>query len=843
MSTETKRPTSRGRRAGLAQQKADAVASAIRNAIVKYADTIRGGRRGGRDGVISGLRRSGRVVPSSQKILQYIKNPAFGEVFNRLVRGYREAGQQVPRSATELRDSFQSWLLNEMTNRGGANVIPGVFVGAIASTPTIEVVGEEKKEREVKEQQEEEEGYGEPPPIPQEGVRLIPEVGAGIVRGRGGTRVPVSRPRLVRQTAIASTRRREEKAPPAVDNAQEIVEEATGEGAGSFDISLSGDQMRYLDESLRGTMAPAALNILREQYKRKRFSLPQAIIGVGAMIGGRFLETLSGVPGLGMVAFPAIKQGFTELVGRTGGAISNQFRITPEGRVQAVSPVDRTPSSALVSIRGANTNLLYNAQRAGTIPDDFFRRYLDIYAHEFGNLRPTRQQHELETKVSLEMLQYLESKRFQTDDDEQRANSLDGFLNRVQESRQSVGATEIGDLMRTAGLSPLEVESAMMDIYRDVKDNPNIVADQRRLVETLTGTINELPTTEENKQRIRIGMVRIINRAIAHNEAKIEEKEEEYTPHADVEEEKIVMRDEPSRVSRYLTGIANSDIVRAAVDRINPLYITAGALTGTVGGAYRARNRRYRYGLMDVLYNLIGGGALGAIGGGLAGLTIQAANTALGGLFGIEIPAVVGDYIPSFVAAGVPGVSASGILEKSIIPPTLEKQEQEDQKAGKNRGVGTLRPKFIVPSVDILEPTKQEQEADFDEFAAFDYVQVSSEGGYGTIKDNVLKAQHFREEQLRYGGAGVNMPNVYGKYPPFDTKEEEKLLMPLSVIPEMSFPKQEYDLGRYDVNDKRGYDWNGDTLAVEMLNPYRFGTRVEQNAYTMPTSILYSVVP
>jgi hypothetical protein len=314
MSEQKRRPASR--RAGYAKYKADLISAGITKAIIKIAERLRQ-LGGSQEGVIESLRKSRRVIPSGQAILRFVRSEAFDEQFARLTASVRDtlgAREFDTLPKKELRDAVENNLLNRMLQEGANNVIDDVFVvSPISNTPiiTVEEITEEKKveekepagaglgltaeeKKQTREQKEsalrratinrilersaertreqlealsDEEldriygevltSYGAPPPIPEGKVRLIPEVGAGIVRGRRGTRVPV-RPTLVRQEA---------KVPPPVDNAVEIVQEATEPL--TIGLNLTPIQQREIKRDLSTVIDNRALLALAHCYSRR----------------------------------------------------------------------------------------------------------------------------------------------------------------------------------------------------------------------------------------------------------------------------------------------------------------------------------------------------------------------------------------------------------------------------------------------------------------------------------------------------------------------------------------------------------------------------------------------
>ena len=236
---------------------------------------------------------------------------------------------------------------------------------------------------------------------------------------------------------------------------------------------------------------------------------------------------------------------------------------------------------------------------------------------------------------------------------------------------------------------------------------------------------------------------------------------------------------------------------------------------------------------------LVAGGIAAARGTGLQA-SLQAGVT--GAVTGAGVGAGVGTLgalsgaasaIPAIVAGVAAGVQ-QGLTTKPIMPPpdTLKiiQQEQQSKK-------GTLRPKFIVPSTSILEKSQSEIQADFDEFAMFDFVIPSSEGTEGNNKNNPLKRSDYLSHQLRLNGGGIEVDVPLGELDlPTKTTINEVMVGP--ELPEMTFENSVYNLSEFEVTP---YDPNDDRLQIEALNPYKYYSRVEP--FDISRSVLYSKVP
>lgn len=221
--------------------------------------------------------------------------------------------------------------------------------------------------------------------------------------------------------------------------------------------------------------------------------------------------------------------------------------------------------------------------------------------------------------------------------------------------------------------------------------------------------------------------------------------------------------------------------------------------------------------------------AIGAAGkGALVGAGVGGAGGVVSALSGMTsaIPAIVGA-----VSAGV----EKGLTTNPIIPPPEEPEviQQQSQASGK----GTLRPKFIVPSVDILSKTDSEIQGDFDEYSMFDFVIPSIEGADGTIKTNPLKRADYLSEQLMLKGGGIDQDVPFGELDLPSNSQISEIKIG-AEIPEMVFMDSEYNLDAFEVLP---YDPNDDRLQIEALNPYRYYSRVVPE--DIRKSILYGKVP
>ena len=173
------------------------------------------------------------------------------------------------------------------------------------------------------------------------------------------------------------------------------------------------------------------------------------------------------------------------------------------------------------------------------------------------------------------------------------------------------------------------------------------------------------------------------------------------------------------------------------------------------------------------------------------------------------------------------------------------------------RGAGILKPKFIMPSVNILNRSDQEGYVDDLEFAMFDFVQ--DEGGNDPNGKNPLVKDQNITHALRYGGGGVTINSMFGEdlasYPAIFPKDKPDKLANSRIqefffgenrLPEMKFlysnefEAQEFNQSEFEVNE---YDVNNERTAISALSPYADFTNNQLLDQFIDSSILYGVVP
>ena len=255
-----------------------------------------------------------------------------------------------------------------------------------------------------------------------------------------------------------------------------------------------------------------------------------------------------------------------------------------------------------------------------------------------------------------------------------------------------------------------------------------------------------------------------------------------------------------------------------------------------------------------------GMGTLGAgVGVGVAagiGAIVGGATTGLGGAIGGAVGAGLGaaggagplGVGVGAVGGGVVGEVTERLLRKPVRLPadTLKVVQQED------KGSGTLRPKFIIPGVDILQPTDQQIQADINEWNMFDFVNPTSEGANGTAATNPLKLQGLQENEIRYRDAGVDVHPMFDDTLPFTNEQltEHFIGEQLPALPEMRFQENEEeffdDRGMPQLSlwgRNGGYNASSQANAIEIQSPFRNFTNVTQLDDDINKSVLYGSIP
>jgi len=236
----------------------------------------------------------------------------------------------------------------------------------------------------------------------------------------------------------------------------------------------------------------------------------------------------------------------------------------------------------------------------------------------------------------------------------------------------------------------------------------------------------------------------------------------------------------------------------------------------------------------------IAGGATSGLGGAIGG--------GLGGAAGAAVGAGIAGVAGGAVLGGIAGEVGERLLRKPVRLPadTLKVVQQED------KGTGKLRPKFIIPGIDILQPTDQQIQADINEWNMFDFVNPTSEGANGTAATNPLKLQGLQENEIRYRGAGVDVHPMFNDDLPFSNEQLTKYFIgePLPALPEMKFQQNEEeffdDRGAPQLSlwgRNGGYNASSQANAIEIQSPFRNFTNVTQLDEDINKSVLYGQIP
>jgi hypothetical protein len=183
--------------------------------------------------------------------------------------------------------------------------------------------------------------------------------------------------------------------------------------------------------------------------------------------------------------------------------------------------------------------------------------------------------------------------------------------------------------------------------------------------------------------------------------------------------------------------------------------------------------------------------------------------------------------------------------------PEVDVEETAERKRGggwhlNKENKGTLRPKFITPSVNVLQPSEQDIQADFDEWAIFDFVQpINNYGAEGNLNNNPLKRMARVEDETRFRNAGIDLQpalsSVFTNREVNDNQTQMALDMLPPLMPDTSNqPRQVYNVSEYEV---KSYDINNDRTAIEYQSPYDNMTPIVLTNDQIRRSVLYGRVP
>jgi hypothetical protein len=259
---------------------------------------------------------------------------------------------------------------------------------------------------------------------------------------------------------------------------------------------------------------------------------------------------------------------------------------------------------------------------------------------------------------------------------------------------------------------------------------------------------------------------------------------------------------------------------------------TAGAVGGGIAGVASG-------GKIGAVGRLLTGGARGGVAGVAGGLAGGAVGKRVGGEKGERVGQVVGGLGAGVYAGYVAGSKMAQVQEVPVEIPDQVVAQEEPLKSGS--GKGTLRPRFIIPTADILNKTDKEIQADLDEFSAFDYVIPSSEGTEGNISNNPLKRQAYIQNELILNGGGVDIPSQWGEEPMISEQEQKEQMIGDKLLPipelKMGVVDEDISVGFYTRMAQPNL-WNAGSIK---LDPLYYGfTRATDLNDNIVRSSLYS---
>ena len=241
---------------------------------------------------------------------------------------------------------------------------------------------------------------------------------------------------------------------------------------------------------------------------------------------------------------------------------------------------------------------------------------------------------------------------------------------------------------------------------------------------------------------------------------------------------------------------------------------------GLLGGGLSSL--RSGVGLSSLRSGVVGGGLGSIAGAGIASATGKDKKT--GSLIGSGVGAVA-------------GLAGEFLTRKPVVmPPDTLKVIQQDTK-----GTGKLRPKFIAPSVGILEKSEQQVQADQDIWNIFDFVNPTSEGSNGTAATNPLKFQALQEDEIRYRDAGIDVTMEYNDPLPYNEDHIRNILLG-PELPEMQF-LDNHEFEEFGDYQKFPYNASSQSHAIEILSEFRHFTNVTQLDEDINKSVLYGSIP
>ncbi len=274
------------------------------------------------------------------------------------------------------------------------------------------------------------------------------------------------------------------------------------------------------------------------------------------------------------------------------------------------------------------------------------------------------------------------------------------------------------------------------------------------------------------------------------------------------------MRDRLRNIDRRnfpSAGEIKEGVVGGIGGAIVPAAVRGGAM-GAVGG---------------VATGGLGGGAMGAISGPMIRRFYEQQGADLSDPEVRRQLAIIQSLPPTLAGAIIGGfgigegiLSGAGVTERKI---TVDQSVLDETKATEQQDTKQTKKwitKAIFPTPDILDETRQEKFIDDLEFAAFNYIEPTSQGATGTVKTNPLKRSQFLSDQIRYMDAGISTPSMlYNVEFPTNTpqKQMDTYKLGQDMLPEMTFMEQDNGdtftpIGKHYVNNE--------DQAIEMFSPF-----------------------
>ena len=295
-------------------------------------------------------------------------------------------------------------------------------------------------------------------------------------------------------------------------------------------------------------------------------------------------------------------------------------------------------------------------------------------------------------------------------------------------------------------------------------------------------------------------------------------------------QDSVIEAIEQRRQEARTLQLAESAEVRGRQAERGRVGIVGGGVAGGVGGAVAGGMA----GIAGRIKTGVGyggmSGMVGAFGGGAVGRKV-------GGRKGERVGQVVGGLGAGALAGYLTGKEEAKVQEMPVEIPDQVVQQEEPLKSGS--GKGTLRPKFIIPTADILNKTDNEIQADLDEFSAFDYVIPSSEGTEGNISNNPLKRQAYIQNELILNGGGIDIPSQWGEEPMISEQEQKEQMIgdKLSPIPElkMGVVDEDISVGFYTRKAQPNL-WNAGSIKLDPLY-YGFTRATDLNDNVVKSSL------